>query len=102
MKNKKIYLQAGILLIAVYCAGYAYFRFAGDLTRVQGKGTNQGNQIWAKTDPWDELGFAMAENSGSSFSRSLSKLRRTKAPILNGLFWPLRELESAYWNTADR
>jgi hypothetical protein len=101
MKTREIFLKIGIPLLALYCAAYGIARHSGQLTRIQGKGTHSGTQILAKTDSWDQLAIEMGRNSKSTPLKILSEIGQSKTPVLNGVFWVPRKLESAFWNVAD-
>lgn len=102
MKPRKIFFKIALPLLALYCAAYGIARHSGELTRIRGKGTDSENQILAKTDAWDQLAIDMGRSSKSVPLKILSEIGQTKAPILNGVFWAPRKLESTFWNIMNR
>jgi hypothetical protein len=101
--NKRIKVTAGCLLALVaYLGGYAYFRLAGDLVHFQNRGLPQGHEVKAPTDPWTDISTGMATDSGSAPLKAIAAGQKAKPKILNGVFWPLRKMEAACWNGAEK
>lgn len=86
-----------ILLLLGYVAAYGCFRLSGHITHFQNTAMPQGPEVKASVDLWANINSEMTKDSDSLFFRLSSLIDETEPKVLNTVFWPLRELESAYW-----
>lgn len=102
IRRKSKLIKLLVVLLACYITAYLHFRRDGELIRYERTSQGDRNQIMARSDAWDDLAYEMQMTSDSILLKSLAQLARIKRPLLNGTFWPLRKLESVYWNCTNR
>lgn len=84
-----------VLLVIGYLGGYGYLRYSKTFVRIENKGMAHRNLILAPRDPWDGLIWEITKEKPILIPLGVFAI--IKKPILNGLYWPLRKLESTYW-----
>jgi hypothetical protein len=88
------------LLLIGYLASYAYLRHSRTFIRIENKGGAQRNLILAPSDPWDSMLWGMSEEA--PLLMPLGAYALVKKPALNGMYWPLRKVESLFWTWTGR
>lgn len=87
-----------MLLGLLYFGVYLFARNHGDIVHIENLGSKTGRTIQAQPPEWIEIQIGIAEDAGSVPLAFSVRLAKAKPWILNTVFWPLRKLETIYWN----
>ena len=94
-KRQKQIVFIFIALLSLYVGVYVWARITHRIVHVQNRSGGEA-LVLAKPDPWDDLLVDMSK--GKPVAQRLAKAQKGMPTILNTVFWPLRSIESAWWD----
>lgn len=89
------------IFLTLYVASYGILRTAGTFVNMYNALNPEGNGITAHKMEWHDLSVKLAADK-SLFLGLVEDLRGRVPQVLEAVYWPLRELEFAFWKTTNR
>lgn len=89
------------IALMLYLVSYGTLRTSGALMNVYNPLDPSGNGIRAKTRDWRDISVKLAADK-SIFLGLVEGVRGRGPQVLEAVYWPLRELEFAFWRSTNR
>ena len=89
------------IALTLYLTSYGVLRSSGQLKNIYSSSDPSGNGIRASTMEWRDMSVKLATEKRVLLG-AFEKARSAWPRVLESVFWPLRELEFAFWRATDR
>ncbi len=94
-QRKKQIVVVSLAVLGLYLGAYAHVRATQQIVHLENRSEGR-DLVIARTDAWDRLLVDMS--AGKPVVEALAETRMKTPALLNTVFWPLRWIESAWWN----
>jgi hypothetical protein len=102
MKNSQLKPTVwGAIALTVYVTSYGVLRTSGQLLNIYNPLDPVGNGIKASVMEWRDITAKLAADKHVLLG-AFEKARSVWPHVLEATYWPLRELEFAYWKSTNR
>lgn len=91
----------GAIALTLYLTSYVVLRGSGQLKNIYNPLDPAGNGINASKMEWRDLSITLAAEKHPLLG-VYETVRNGWPPVLEGIFWPVRELEFAFWKATGR
>lgn len=89
------------IALTLYLTSYGVLRSSGQLRNIYSPLDPVGNGIRASTMEWHDMGVKLATEKHVLLG-AFEGARGVWPRVLEGVFWPLRELEFSFWRATGR
>lgn len=102
MKNSQLKPKAWVaIVLTLYVTLYGVLRSSGQLMNIYNPLDPAGNGIKASVMEWRDISAKLAAEKHVLLG-VFEQVRNGWPQVLEGVFWPLRELEFAFWKATGR